>query len=500
MVKVHEVIKEYVDKIVEVRTREEIIKEVPVEVEKIVKVNSKDCDIKEVQVVKEKVVEVPKVVELVNTKNVVQNQLQVVDRFEQTSVPVYTTVEKIVEVPQILEKIVERIVVMPQVVEVLKYVHEVCETESLGCAVTGNVQVQEAKFRELYVGSKEKLEVLLVELRKLRTRNPEFKAMIDIIEKYLIDFDRLASVQRIIGVPTEKIVEKEVDRAVLVPTKDSEIIKNELAMSILIEKLILQIKEIKKSNPQVKLNLDDDVLLVFFTELYDQQNVAVSSGFTENLKQYTQSAISKFTQMGGNWTNDHELMLNTILEERFAMANLVKQANLEIEKVKSISDKRAATLREKETQFLQISKQLSEFYKVVNTLYETSEGRRVFSGSSAFSKLFTDLGDWMKSEFVVKLDEPVKVIGDFVGSGNEWNRIQSLLREREREIEVLKIKILDIEKTEFKKNSTSTGQELTIAMLRQENDRLNRELSKSVSSSSLSSNGQQETLIAFLKQ
>jgi hypothetical protein len=38
--------------------------------------------------------------------------------------------------------------------------------------------------------------------------------------------------------------------------------------------------------------------------------------------------MSKFTKMGGNWTNDHELMLNTILEERFAMANLVRQANL----------------------------------------------------------------------------------------------------------------------------------------------------------------------------
>lgn len=147
MVKVHEVIKEYVEKIVEVIIREEIIKEVPVEVEKIVQVNSKDVDVKEVQVVKEKVVQVPKVIEVVNTQNYVQNQLQVVDRFEQTSVPVYTTVEKIVEVPQILEKIVERIVVMPQVVEVLKYVHEVCETESLGCAVTVDVQVQEARYR-----------------------------------------------------------------------------------------------------------------------------------------------------------------------------------------------------------------------------------------------------------------------------------------------------------------------------------------------------------------
>lgn len=108
--------------------------------------------------------------------------------------------------------------------------------------------------------------------------------------------------------------------------------------------------------------------------------------------------------MGGSWTNDHELMLNTILEERFAMANLVKQANLEIEKVKSISDKRAAALREKETQFAQVSRSLSEFYKVVGDMNESSEGRRLFSGASNFSRLFSDLGQWMKSEFVIRLD------------------------------------------------------------------------------------------------
>lgn len=219
---------------------------------------------------------------------------------------------------------------MPQVVEVLKYVHEVCETESLGCAVTVDVQVQEARYRELYTNSKQQIEILLVELRKLRTQQPEFRIIIDLLERFLIDFDKLAAVQRIIGVPTEKIVEKEVDRAVLVPTKDSEVIKNELAMSILIEKLVLEIKNIKTANPSVQLNLDDDVLLIFFTELYGQQTMKISATFTENLKEYTQTAISKFTQMGGNWTNDHELMLNTILEERFAMANLVKQANLEI--------------------------------------------------------------------------------------------------------------------------------------------------------------------------
>lgn len=196
----------------------------------------------------------------------------------------------------------------------------------------------------MYLGSKQQIEVLLVELRKLRTQHTEFKFVIDLLERFLIDFDKLAAVQRIIAVPTEKIVEKEVDRAVLVPTKDSEIIRNELALSVLIEKLILEIKRIKKENSSLKLNLDDDVLLVFFTELYDQQFKSQAS-FSQSLKEYTQTAVSKFTQMGGNWTYDHELMLNTILEERFAMANLVKQANLEIEKVKTISDKRAVALR-----------------------------------------------------------------------------------------------------------------------------------------------------------
>ncbi len=99
-----------------------------------------------------------------------------------------------------------------------------------------------------------------------------------------MDFDKLAAVQRIIAVPQEKIVEREVDRAVLVPTKDSEIIKNELAMSILIEKLIIEIKRIKKENNNVKLGLDEDVTLLFFTELYDQQNLSVPSNFTQTLR------------------------------------------------------------------------------------------------------------------------------------------------------------------------------------------------------------------------
>ena len=59
-------------------------------------------------------------------------------------------------------------------------------------------------------------------------------------------------------------------------------------MSLLIEKLILEIKRVKKENPNVKLNLDDDVALIFFAELYDKQTVNISADFQSNLQRYTQ--------------------------------------------------------------------------------------------------------------------------------------------------------------------------------------------------------------------
>jgi hypothetical protein len=51
----------------------------------------------------------------------------------------------------------------------------------------------------------------------------------------------------------------------------------------------------------------------------------------------------------------------------------------------------------------------------------------------------------------------MKIIGDFVGSGNDWNRIQSTLREREREIELLRGRIIEIEKLSLNKQTSSVS-------------------------------------------
>ncbi len=94
-------------------------------------------------------------------------------------------------------------------------------------------------------------------MRKLKGNHGELRVYIDLLEKFLIDFDKLASIQRVIGIPQDRIVEKEVNRAVLVPTKDSESLRNELALSLLVEKLVIELKRVKKDNPNVNLNLDE---------------------------------------------------------------------------------------------------------------------------------------------------------------------------------------------------------------------------------------------------
>lgn len=123
-------------------------------------------------------------------------------------------------------------------------------------------------------------------MRKLKSSNPNFRTIIEIIEKFLLEFDRLAAAQRIVSVPHEKVVEKEVEKGVLVPVND---IRGELAMSLLVEKLILEIKRIKKENSNIKLGLDEDIGYIFFAELYDGGRGAgnMSGDFKVNLQKYT---------------------------------------------------------------------------------------------------------------------------------------------------------------------------------------------------------------------
>ena len=271
-------------------------------------------------------------------------------------------------------------------------------------------------------------------------------------------------------------MEKEVDRAVLVPTRDGYSIRNELAMSLLVEKLILEIKRIQKDNPSVKLRLDDDVALIFFAELYDKQSVSISADFEANLKRYTDEAIRKFTNQGGQWTGDHEIMLNTVLSERFAMANAVKHANSEIEKAKALADSKAITLRERENQLQQATKTIRE---LVDSLIKVRDNSPSLQQNVAFMQAVDNANTQIVTNFAVSLVEPMMVVGDLQGSsGADFNRLLSFLREREGENELLRSKIVEIEKRAVSTEFSGVDSERTIASLRAENAKLSQEIDR----------------------
>ena len=129
---------------------------------------------------------------------------------------------------------------MPQIVEVLKYVHEVVQEETLGVAVGIDVHTHEQKYKLLVKDIKIQLDGLLVEIRRLKMSNPGLKVQIELIETFLAQLDQFILFPRIVEVPkiVEKIVEVEKDRIITLP-KDDRSLKMELSLSLLVEKLIL---------------------------------------------------------------------------------------------------------------------------------------------------------------------------------------------------------------------------------------------------------------------
>lgn len=83
-----------------------------------------------------------------------------------------------------------------------------------------------------------------------------------------------------------------------------------------------------KKHPNERLDLENDVGMFFFTEFFDKSSTKPGGNFQEILSKYTASSVSKIDGFGSNWTSDHELMLSTILQERFTMGSIVNEANV----------------------------------------------------------------------------------------------------------------------------------------------------------------------------
>ncbi len=129
------------------------------------------------------------------------------------------------------------------------------------------MSTHEQKYKLLVRDIKVQIEILLTDLRKLKNSNPALRAQIEVIEGFIAQLEQFILFPRIVEVPkiVEKIVEVEKDRIVHLPKQDERSLKMELSLSLLVEKLILELKRIKQDNPQINFNLEDDVRLIFFS-------------------------------------------------------------------------------------------------------------------------------------------------------------------------------------------------------------------------------------------
>ena len=355
----------------------------------------------------------------------IEKVLHIIDRIEQIPVEIKVKEEILVEVPYILEKIVEKVVIMPQIVEVLKYVHEVVESEELGVAVNVEFGAQEQKYKALSRNIKTELDALLKELRGMASMNPQTKLRVEVIEKFLREFEQYILFPKIVKVVEEKIVEKEVpvDKIVQLPTQDEKSVRMELTLSLLVEKLIMELKRVKDKSG-VNLELDEDIKLIFFGELRNQSQM--EGGFANQIKSYSAQIMRQFESLG-NWSMDHQLMLNSFLQERFLMAELVHNANMEIEKAKETGEKRLEGLRrykkDKNTFETQLQ-QISEFYSTcAPELKENLE---------PLGKIVNEFKGYSHHQ---NLALPLQMVGELVINDQ---RIESLLREKQEEIYRLK--------------------------------------------------------------
>jgi hypothetical protein len=131
------------------------------------------------------------------------------------------------------------------------------------------------------------------------------------------------------------------------------------------------------------------------------------------------------------------MMLNSFLQERFLMANLIKNANLEIEKTKSIAVKREEAVRRFESESGALEGFIHKFRgSVVNMDLGVEQ-------ASVLDNIFREFDSYVVTKVI---NEPMRRLDDLK---IEDQRIASLIREKDAEIIRLRDRLVGVEQTKI---------------------------------------------------
>lgn len=158
-----------------------------------------------------------------------------------------------------------------------------------------------------------------------------------IVDKFLAEFNRFLVQPRIREVIKEKMVQTivEKDKIVKVPVQTADDERRGLASAVLIDKLVMELRRMKQSNPNSQYKIDPELVMIFGNQL-DPISSKFSNNVNELLDEYSKTIFARFN-MYGTWTNDHQRMLKEFIEERFTLAHNLKKATKDAIKYKELS-------------------------------------------------------------------------------------------------------------------------------------------------------------------
>ena len=117
-----------------------------------------------------------------------------------------------------------------------------------------------------------------------------------------------------------------------------------------------ELLRVQQSNPNINLQIDKDILKIFASDFKYKDFFEGKLDLQNNLSMIYNYYEQILNSLGGsNLVNDQQLIYTSAVQERLINTALVREANIEIDKVKNISDQRNEAFKLLKQSFINIA-------------------------------------------------------------------------------------------------------------------------------------------------
>lgn len=269
----------------------------------------------------------------------------------------------------------------------------------------------------------------------------ELKSQLATIDSFLSEFNKFIMYPRIREIISEKVVQNvvEKDRVVRVPVSTIEDEKRNLASAVLIDKLIIELRRLKKANPNIKFDLDQDIMEIFGSQL-NPISGEYGNNYNKLLDEYSRAIHTRFSS-AGNWNTDQQLMLREFINDRFELAYLSKKNENDAKQYRARYESAVNSSRKYKDHIEDIQKRFTAFDEIFPVIIEEGlmQGRLTKNSKKVYEETLSDINRAVFGYAMGARTKPLEKI--------EYERVSKVIREKEEEIIRLKERIAELLRT-----------------------------------------------------